>query len=55
MLLDCMLLLITRLKVERFSLQDDVLLAYQVCFNLFENEMQAFLLKVELLLPDLLR
>ena len=27
-------------------MQDDVLLAYQVCFDLFENEMQAFLLKV---------
>lgn len=28
------------------SSTDDVLLAYQVCFDLFENEMQSFLLKV---------
>ncbi len=27
-------------------LQEDALLAYQVCFDLFENEMQSFLLKV---------
>ena len=27
-------------------LQGDQLLAYQVCFDLFENEMQSFLLKV---------
>lgn len=26
--------------------QDDALLAYQVCFDLFANEMQSFLLKV---------
>ena len=31
--------------------QEDVLLAFQVCFDLFENEMQAFLLKVENLMP----
>ena len=28
------------------ALQDNALLAYQVCFDLFENEMQSFLLKV---------
>jgi hypothetical protein len=29
-----------------FVVQDDTLLAYQVCFDLFENESQSFLLKV---------
>lgn len=29
-------------------MQEDVLLAFQVCFDLFENEMQAFLMKVPL-------
>lgn len=27
-------------------LQEDALLAYQICFDLLENEMQAFLLRV---------
>ena len=31
-----------------YHAQEDAMLAYQVCFNLFENEMQAFLLKVSM-------
>lgn len=29
------------------TMQDDVLLAYQLCFDLFENESQAFNFKVK--------
>jgi len=37
------LLSLTQLCV--ITVQEEVLLAYQVCFDLFENEMQSFLLK----------
>lgn len=38
-----------RLIVCLALLQDDTLLAYQIGFDLFENEMQSFLLTVSLL------
>jgi len=37
---------ITLTPSSQLHVQEEVLLAFQVCFDLFENEMQAFLMKV---------
>ena len=42
----CDMLSLSSLCTYLGLLQDDVLMAYQICYDLFENEMQAFMLKV---------